>query len=79
MSFAAQEAMISFCGNVGLWVGSFTGGVIADSKGPRLAMIGGGLLFLCGYGGMHLALARVVSMDTYIGPVCSSEYSGHSW
>lgn len=51
-----QQGALALCGNVGLWVGSFTGGIVADTKGPRTAMLGGALFFGVGYGGMWLVL-----------------------
>eukprot|EP01051_Picozoa_sp_SAG22_P025733 SAG22_NODE_7767_length_710_cov_0.882160_1_plen_193_part_10 len=57
---AQQEAQIALCGNLGLWIGSFSGGILADAKGPRLTLVGGACLFFAGYGGMHLAFARAV-------------------
>jgi hypothetical protein len=53
---AYQQGLLALCGNVGLWVGSFTGGIIADFRGPRMAMLGGATFFLVGYGGIWLLL-----------------------
>eukprot|EP01048_Picozoa_sp_COSAG05_P017769 COSAG05_NODE_2481_length_3006_cov_849.928793_4_plen_174_part_00 len=53
-------AVISLMGNCGLWFGSFLGGILADTRGPRVAMLSGAALFLLGYGGMYLALSRTV-------------------
>ena len=32
---AHEQGLISISGNLGLWVGSFTGGLLADKRGPR--------------------------------------------
>ena len=63
---------IALCGNVGLWVGSFSGGIVADARGPRTAMVGGALLFAVGNGGMFWVLdsgitARTHPWVTYLG------------
>lgn len=53
---AYQQGLLALCGNVGLWIGSFTGGIVADFRGPRVAMLGGATFFLVGYGGIWLVL-----------------------
>ena len=55
---AHQQGLIAISGNLGLWVGSFTGGLLADARGPRVAMLGGAGLFFIGYGEMYLALSH---------------------
>eukprot|EP01050_Picozoa_sp_SAG11_P009361 SAG11_NODE_872_length_6802_cov_8.951514_14_plen_81_part_00 len=35
-----HEGLVALCGNVGLWIGSFSGGIFADVHGPRLVMLG---------------------------------------
>ena len=57
---AHEQGLISISGNLGLWVGSFTGGLLADARGPRAAMLGGAALFFVGYGAMYLALSHSV-------------------
>ena len=53
---AYQQGLLALCGNVGLWIGSFTGGIIADFRGPRVAMLGGATFFLVGHGGIWMML-----------------------
>lgn len=55
------QAQIALCGNLGLWAGSFSGGILADAKGPKVTLLGGALFLLVGYGGIHLALSSTVS------------------
>jgi MFS family permease len=57
---AHQQGLISICGNLGLWIGSFTGGILADAKGPTVAMLGSAGLYFVGYGAMYLALSHRV-------------------
>lgn len=57
-----QLGLIALSGNVGLALGNVIGGSIADSRGPRLTLLCGSLLFLVGYGGMYLALSSVVDV-----------------
>ena len=47
----SEQQLVGLCGNVGLWSGSFLGGVLADAKGPRLVMILSAFLLAAGYGG----------------------------
>jgi MFS family permease len=58
---AHEQGLISIAGNLGLWVGSFTGGILADARGPRASMLGGAGLFFVGYGAMYLALSHRVT------------------
>jgi hypothetical protein len=58
---AHEQGLISISGNLGLWVGSFTGGILADARGPRVSMLGGAVLFFVGYGAMYLALSHRVN------------------
>eukprot|EP01043_Picozoa_sp_COSAG02_P031656 COSAG02_NODE_2076_length_9917_cov_906.312589_6_plen_249_part_00 len=58
---AHEQGLISIAGNLGLWVGSFTGGILADARGPRVSMLGGAVLFFVGYGAMYLALSHRVN------------------
>ena len=57
----ACTTQVSIMGNCGLWFGSFLGGAIADTRGPRAAMTAGAALFLVGYGGIYLGLSHAVS------------------
>lgn len=52
-----ETGLVGLAGNVGLWFGSFSGGMVADRHGPRIAMLGGALMFLLGYGGMFMAVS----------------------
>ena len=52
---AHEQGLISIAGNLGLWTGSFTGGILADARGPRVSMLGGAGLLFVGYGSMYLA------------------------
>jgi MFS family permease len=58
---AYDQGFLAMCGNVGLWIGSFTGGIVADARGPRVAMLGGAAFFLVGYGGIWLLLRSGVT------------------
>ena len=58
---AHEQGLISIAGNLGLWIGSFTGGLLADARGPRTSMLGGAALFFVGYGAMYLALSHRVT------------------
>ena len=58
---AHEQGLISIAGNLGLWIGSFTGGILADARGPRVSMLGGTGLFFVGYGAMYLALSHRVA------------------
>jgi hypothetical protein len=55
-----EQALIAIAGNLGQWGGSLSGGLLADARGPRVAMLGGAALFFVGYGGMYLALSHSV-------------------
>ena len=55
---AHEQGLISIAGNLGLWTGSFTGGILADARGPRVSMLGGAGLLFVGYGSMYLALSH---------------------
>ena len=57
---AFDQSMISIAGNLGLWAGSFTGGLLADARGPREVMLGGAALLFVGYGAVYLALSHRV-------------------
>ena len=62
----SEQQTVGMMGNCGLWLGSFLGGVLADARGPRVAMLAGALLFIGGYGGMYLALAdKIPSLRHY--------------
>lgn len=58
---AHEQGLISIAGNLGLWTGSFTGGILADARGPRVSMLGGAGLLFVGYGSMYLALSHRVT------------------